>query len=130
MFEAGSDFDAKTEEEILTQDFKVFYSGDLAFGVAQVSAMGQSELDKVRARIEKKLVSMCGEKKIQMLYVMLTDIMEETTTLIYYGDGAESIAKEAFHVNPINHALMLHGVVSRKKQLIPALMKALTERTF
>jgi len=130
MFEAGSNFDNKTEDEILNQDFKIFYSGDIAFGVAQVSAMGQTELDKVRARVEKRLVSMCGEKKIQMLYVMLTDIMDETTTLIYYGDNAETIAKEAFKVSPSQGAFVLHGVVSRKKQFIPALMKALTERMF
>jgi len=130
MFEAGSNFDNKTEDEILNQDFKIFYSGDIAFGVAQVSAMGQTELDKVRARVEKRLVSMCGEKKIQMLYVMLTDIMDETTTLIYYGDNAETIAKEAFKVSPSQGAFVLHGVVSRKKQFIPALMKAMTERMF
>lgn len=130
MFEAGSNFDNKTEDEILNQDFKIFHSGDVAFGVAQVSAMGQTELDKVRTRVEKRLASMCGEKKVQMLYVMLTDIMDETTTLIYYGDNAETVAKEAFKVSPIENAFVLHGVVSRKKQFIPALMKALTERMF
>lgn len=130
MFEAGSNFDNKTEEEILNQDFKIFHSGDVVFGVAQVSAMGQPELDKVRTRVEKRIETMCGEKKIQILYVMLTDIMEETTTLIYYGEGAEGIAKEAFRVTPDNNAMVLHGVVSRKKQLIPAIMKALTERTY
>ena len=130
MFEAGSNFDSKTEDEILNQDFKIFYSGNIAFGVAQVSAMGQPELDKVRVRVQERLVSMCGEKKVQMLYVMLTDIMEETTTLIYYGDYAESVAREAFKVSPQGKAFVLHGVVSRKKQLIPALMKALTERMF
>ncbi len=130
MFEAGSDFDGKTEDEILNQDFKIFYSGDIAFGVSQVSAMSQSELDKVRTRIEKRLVSMCGEKKVQMLYVMLTDIMNETTTLIYYGEDAESIAKEAFQCEPENRSLILKGVVSRKKQLIPALINVLTERIY
>lgn len=130
MFEAGSNFESKTEDEILNQDFKIFYSGDVAFGVAQVSAMGQPELDKVRARIEKRIPSMCGEKKVQMLYIMLTDIMDETTTLIYYGENAENIAKDAFKVTPQDNALVLHGVVSRKKQLIPALMKAMTERMF
>ncbi|MBQ3030568.1 MAG: putative manganese-dependent inorganic diphosphatase [Agathobacter sp.] len=130
MFEAGSNFESKTEDEILNQDFKIFHSGDVAFGVAQISAMGQPELDKVRTRIEKRLVSMCGEKKVHMLYVMLTDIMNETTTLIYYGDNAESVAKEAFKVSSYDNAFVLHGVVSRKKQLIPALMKALTERLY
>lgn len=130
MFEAGSDFDTKSEDEILTQDFKIFYSGDVAFGVAQVSAMGQPELDKVRARVEKKLPTMCLEKNVQMLYVMLTDIMEEKTTLIYCGNDAEVIAKEAFNCESEGNAIMLKGVVSRKKQLIPALMNALTERMF
>lgn len=130
MFEAGSDFDNKTEEEILNQDFKIFYMSDLSFGVSQVSAMGQPALDRVRERVEKKLAAMCGEKGVQMMYVMLTDIMTEKTTLIYYGNGAESIAKEAFNTKVINGALELEGIVSRKKQLIPALMNALYERMF
>lgn len=130
MFEAGSDFDEKTEEEILNQDFKIFRSGDVSFGVAQVSAMSQSELEKVRTRIESRLASMCGEKKVQMLYVMLTNIMKEKSTLIYYGEDAEGIAREAFHCEPENNSLVLKGVVSRKKQLIPALMNTLTERIY
>lgn len=130
MFEAGSDFDGKTEDEILNQDFKIFYSGDISFGVSQVCAMSQPELQKVRARVEKKLAAMCGEKKVDMIYVMLTDIMNESTTLIYYGDDAEGIAKEAFDTAPEDGSLVLKGVVSRKKQLIPALINALTERMF
>lgn len=130
MFEAGSDFDTKTEEEILNQDFKIFHSGDMSFGVSQVSAMGQSELDKVRARVEQKLTAMRLEKKVDMLYVMLTDIMNETTTLIYDGANAESIAKEAYKSASVDNAFVLKGVVSRKKQLIPALMNAFTERMF
>ena len=49
---------------------------------------------------------------------------------IYYGDNAENIAKEAFKVAPQGNAFLLRDVVSRKKQLIPSLMKALTERMF
>ena len=128
MFEAGCDFEEKTEEEILNQDFKIFHSGDISFGVSQVSAMGQAELDKVRTRIEKKLAAMCGEKRVQMLYVMLTDIMLEKTTLICYGEHAKSIAKEAFRCEPEENAFVLEGIVSRKKQLIPALMNAIAER--
>lgn len=76
MFEAGSDFDGKTEDEILNQDFKIFHSGDLSFGVAQVSAMTQSELDKVRAKVEKRLVSMCIEKKVQMIPSLMSALTE------------------------------------------------------
>lgn len=128
MFEAGSDFEHKTEEEILNQDFKIFHSGDISFGVAQVSAMSQIELDKVKARIDKKLPTICTEKRIDMLFVMLTDIMEESTTLVYCGDDADELVQAAFESEKTDdNSVMVAGMVSRKKQLIPALMKTLAE---
>ena len=63
MFQAGSNFDNKTEEEILNQDFKIFHAEDVSFGVAQISAMGRTELDKVQERIEPKLEQMMGENR-------------------------------------------------------------------
>lgn len=129
MFEAGSDFEMKTEEEILNQDFKIFHFNDFAFGVAQVSAMGQSELDKVHARIENLLPTMQLEKKVDMILVMLTDIMTESSTLVYCGEDAEELLKEAFVYSAEDYnSIVVDGMVSRKKQLIPALMKKLTER--
>lgn len=127
MFEAGSDFDNKTEEEILNQDFKIFYSGDIKFGVAQVSAMSRVELDKVQTRIEPYLTQMMLEKKVDMLFVMLTDILEESTQLVFAGEEAKSLITDAFGA-PQENGILLKGVVSRKKQMIPALMNALAER--
>lgn len=128
MFEAGSDFSNKTEEEILNQDFKIFHSGNLDFGVAQVSAMGKIELDKVQKRIEPHLVRLLGEKKIDMIFVMLTDILNESTTLVFEGDGASSIVRDSFGVTPHDNCASLKGIVSRKKQFIPPLMNTLSER--
>lgn len=128
MFQAGSNFDNKTEEEILNQDFKIFHSGDISFGVAQISAMGRAELDKVQMRIEPKLEQMMGEKQIQMIFVMLTDILNESTYLIYRGLDAAQVVAEAYNREPSEEGTMLENVVSRKKQLIPALINALAER--
>ena len=128
MFEAGSDFSSKTEEEILNQDFKIFHSGDIDFGVAQVSAMGRVELDKVQKRITPHLPRLMGEKKIDMIFVMLTDILNESTVLVYEGDGATSLVKDAFGVSTQNHSAELKGIVSRKKQFIPPLMNTLSEK--
>ncbi len=129
MFEAGSDFENKTEEEILNQDFKTFYFGDVSFGVAQVNAMGQSELDKVQIRIEKVLPMMMLEKKVDFILTMLTDIIEESSTLVFFGENAKDIVEAAFTCKSIDdcHATV-QGLVSRKKQLIPGIMKILTER--
>ena len=128
MFEAGSDFSNKTEKEILNQDFKIFHSGDTDFGVSQISAMSRQELDKVEERIRPEMELMLGEKKLDMMFVMLTDIFNESTYLIYNGDGASSLAAEAFGCAESEDGLTLKGVVSRKKQLIPALINTLAER--
>ena len=128
MFQAGSNFDNKTEEEILNQDFKIFHAEDVSFGVAQISAMGRTELDKVQERIEPKLEQMMGEKQIQMIFVMLTDILNESTYLIYRGADASQLVAAAYNCEPSNQGIMLENVVSRKKQLIPALINTLAER--
>lgn len=128
MFEAGSNFDNKTEEEILNQDFKIFNSGDYTFGVAQVSAMGRAELDKVQKRVTPKLVKMMGEKRLDMIFVMLTDILNESTYLIYAGSSAAQIVANAYNTKQSTVGTMLEGVVSRKKQLIPALIHAMAEQ--
>lgn len=128
MFEAGSDFSNKTEEEILNQDFKIFYAGDVSFGVAQISAMARPELDKVQKRIEPKLERMMVEKQIQMIFVMLTDILNESTFLVYRGAEAAQVAASAYNCEVSEKGLMLKGVVSRKKQLIPVLINTLAER--
>lgn len=128
MFEAGSDYDTKTEDEILNQDFKLFHSGKVDFGVAQVSAMSRQELDKVKARIMPELGRMLGEKKLDMVFIMLTDILKESTDLICCGGESSQIAANAFNCAPCESGMMLKGVVSRKKQLIPALINAIAER--
>jgi manganese-dependent inorganic pyrophosphatase len=126
MFEAGSDFEHKTDEEILNQDFKIFHSGDVSFGVSQVSAMSRAELNRVQARVVPEIGQMLLEKKVDMLFVMLTDILEESTQLVFSGENAKTLVKAAFGA-PDEDGILLKGVVSRKKQLIPALMNALAE---
>lgn len=129
MFEAGSDFEHKTEDEILNQDFKIFHVGDLSLGVSQVSAMGQSELDKVHTRIKKVLPTMMLEKKVDFILVMLTDIMEESSTLVFCGENVKELVCNAFNSQVLDdNSVVVKGMVSRKKQLIPAIMKTLTER--
>ena len=70
------------------------------------------------------MVSECGRHGVTRVYFMLTNIIEESTELLYYGEGSEEMAKTAFNIKPENEAFYLKGIVSRKKQLIPALMEA------
>ena len=59
---------------------------------------------------------------MSMVFFMLTNIVEESTKLLCFGDGSERIVEKAFDVKVYKEAATLKGIVSRKKQLIPAIM--------
>ena len=125
MFKAGSNLKDKSPEEIFYQDYKKFIAeGDINFGVGQISSMDTDELAVIKERLVPFMFSECGRHGVTRVYFMLTNIIEESTELLYYGDGSEEMAKIAFHMDPVDGAFDLKGVVSRKKQLIPALMEA------
>ena len=125
MFKAGSNLKDKAPEEIFFQDYKKFIAeGDISFGVGQISSMDSDELAEIKERLIPFMVSECGRHGVTRVYFMLTNIIEESTELLYYGEGSEEMAKTAFHMDPVDGAFDLKGVVSRKKQLIPALMEA------
>lgn len=127
MFQAGSDFGSKTPEEIFYQDFKTFSQDGVEFGVGQLSAMTQEELEQVRDKLLPYLRDVLVERKIEMVFVMLTNIIEETTYLICAGEKADDLVEKAYHVHKEGDYHVLKGVVSRKKQLIPAIMIACEE---
>ena len=125
MFKAGSNLKDKSPEEIFYQDYKKFIAeGDISFGVGQISSMDADELKVIKERLLPFMVSECGRHGVSRVYFMLTDIMERSTELLFYGDGSQEMAENAFKMEPENGTFYLKGVVSRKKQLIPALMEA------
>ena len=128
MFKAGSDFKNKTVEEIFYSDFKIFHTDGMDFGVSQISAMSREQLDKVAEKLRPFLKSVLGEKRIDMVYVMLTDILDENSVVISEGKDAGKILAEAFEVEENEKGILLEGIISRKKQMIPTLMNAMAER--
>ena len=125
MFRAGSNLKDKSPEEIFYQDYKKFIAeGDICFGVGQISSMDSEELKEIKERLLPFMVSECGRHGVTRVYFMLTDIMTQSTELLFYGEGSREMAENAFKMEPENDAFYLKGVVSRKKQLIPPLMEA------
>jgi len=125
MFKAGSNLKDKSPEEIFYQDYKKFIAeGNITFGVGQISSMDTEELKMIKERLIPFMVSEYGRHGVTRVYFMLTNIIEESTELLFYGDGSEEMAKMAFDIEPKEGTFILKGVVSRKKQLIPSLMEA------
>lgn len=128
MFRAGSDFKNKTTEEIFYQDFKIFHTEDCDFGVAQISAMSGEELEQIGEQLRPFLPQVLGGKRLNMVYVMLTDILEESSKIIFAGEDAGKILAHAFKKQEDADGILLDGIISRKKQMIPTLMNEMSER--
>ena len=130
MFAAGSNLRGKSDEEIFYQDFKRFSAGKISFGVAQISSLNADELAGLKERMVPYLKQAREEHKVDMLFFMLTNILTESTELLCDGNGAELLIRGAFHMDTADGKASsdgfvdLPGVVSRKKQLIPAIMIA------
>ncbi|MBQ7372493.1 MAG: putative manganese-dependent inorganic diphosphatase [Blautia sp.] len=125
MFKAGSNLKDKMPEEIFYQDYKKFIAeGGLTFGVGQISSMDEEELMEIKDKLSSFLESEMVRHGVSRIFFMLTNILDESTHLIYCGNGSEDMVRTAFGVEPKDGAFYLKGVVSRKKQLIPALMEA------
>ncbi len=127
MFQAGSDLSAKSPEEIFYQDFKKFVLGDVAMGVGQINSMTETELEAIKDKMIPYLQKALADHEVGMIYFMLTNIMEESTELLYAGNGARELAVEAFSLPADTEQIILEHTVSRKKQVIPAIMIALQE---
>ncbi|MBR6756032.1 MAG: putative manganese-dependent inorganic diphosphatase [Peptococcaceae bacterium] len=124
MFAAGSNLAEKTEKEIFYLDFKKFTAGNTTYGVGQVTSMNADELAALKGRMEKYMQDTFAEHEADMLFFMLTDILEEGSELLCVGEGAVETAKAAFHPESTDR-VYLPGAVSRKKQIIPQLTEVL-----
>ena len=128
MFEAGEKLDGKTAEEVFLQDFKVFMCGDIRFGVAQGSYMTRKNLLAAEALLAPYLEEARNKQNVEDLYMLLTDVPKEESVVISTGRYASEVLAEGFDTKPAEDgSWTLPGVVSRKKQFIPALMTAYQE---
>lgn len=129
MFSAGSNLRGKSNEEIFYQDFKLFNSGKISYGVGQISSLNADELTELKDRLLPFLKKPHEEHGVDMIFFMLTNILTKSTSLLCEGEGAEDLIRLAFHMENAGddaeaNVVELPGVVSRKKQLIPSIMIA------
>ena len=137
MFAAASKLRGKSDAEIFYQDFKRFTVGKKTFGVGQITSLDAAELSQLRERMLAFMQKTVESEQVDMLFFMLTNILTESTTLLCVGPGAEQMVLNAFALPGSevqteddaegDHIVVLPGVVSRKKQLVPNLMVAMEQ---
>ena len=125
MFDAGADLTGRTADEVFNSDFKVFSRGNVRFGVGQGSFMTEASRKAAEALVGPYLEDGAKINELPMVFYLFTDVKTQTSDMLYWGAAAEEIAAKAFNVTPEDGIAVLKGVVSRKKQVIPALMTTL-----
>ena len=89
--------------------------------------MNSDELKEIKERLIPYIRTAMESDSFDMVFLMLTDILNESSELIFYGSNAENLIENAFGVVCEDSSALLPGIVSRKKQLIPAIMESLQQ---
>ena len=127
MFHAGSNLGGKTADEILHQDFKKFTVDDMTIGIGQINSMSSEELTEIKNKIMPELKAVAEGDSLDMLFFMLTNIIEESSEIVFAGSKALHTLNSAFGLSAEGDSVTLPGVVSRKKQLLPSIVETIQQ---
>lgn len=120
MFEAGSILEGKTATEIFYQDFKDFMIGKNKIGIAQINTINYDEFEKMKSETLNYMEKTLKERSYDILLLLVTNVIDKASKCYFTGDGAHDIIVKSFNTTVKNKSCYLEGVVSRKKQIIPA----------
>ena len=118
LFSVGKSTD-KPAAELLQTDFKEFHIGGHPLGISQVTCLNTGDVLQRLPELLEAMRRLGEERGYDMVMLMLTDVLREGTELIFHGDP--DVIRNAFGVDVQDHHVFLPHVVSRKKQIVPAL---------
>ena len=126
MFRAGANLEKKTADEIIRQDFKRFSIGEKTIGIGQINAMDTKELRSIREKVLPEFEKMREKTGLDMIFFLLTDIIGENSEVLFDGKDSDWVIQNAFTGVPEDDkTAMLPGIVSRKKQFLPAVLEVM-----
>jgi manganese-dependent inorganic pyrophosphatase len=122
MFERSSDVSHVPAAELVTRDSKEYeVDGNRSLSVAQIESVGgavNERQDELLDAIEQER----AERGDELFALMLTDILAGDTVLL--SSGGDALVERAFGKRPVDGVVELPGVLSRKKQVAPELLRA------
>ncbi|MGN1030236.1 MAG: putative manganese-dependent inorganic diphosphatase, partial [Butyricicoccaceae bacterium] len=127
MFNAGSQLGDRSPDEIFHMDYKCYNTKIRSLAVAQITSVSPSELAQLKDKMIPYLKKLLPNSGLDMLFLMLTNIIGESTELLFVGKDTQEIVRSAFHTDCEENSVTLPGVVSRKKQMMSPLITAIDE---
>lgn len=126
MFKAGTSLVGKTVDEIFNQDFKKFSFENLQVGVAQVNSMDIEGFLPYKKDMLDYMNKFAEDNNLEFTLLLLTDIINANSE-IFVGGPRPELVEKAFNVQLTECQGTLVGVISRKKQVVPAITAVMSE---
>ena len=124
MFKAGTSLEGLTKEEVIKSDFKSFPIGDEKMAIGQVFTLDVDRIfDELDTYIEK-LEEINNKEGYKFIIIAITDILKNGSYLIFT-ENAKSVLESIYKLDDIKQGYYVDGLVSRKKQILPAILSEL-----
>ena len=124
MLKAGTALGDKSEAELLNMDMKIFEIDGTKIGVAQVNTVNEAEVLERKEKLLAEIDNIIAKEGLKFFMLAITNILTNDSAALISGDGNDVVEK-AFGEKVDSNLVTLKGVVSRKKQIIPPLTKAI-----
>lgn len=125
LLSSGAGLGTRPVEEILNTDIKFYEAGGARLGIAQVEVTNYSEIANRLEDLREGLLALLEHEKLELALLMITDVVRGNSRLLVAGQPRFT---SALHYSRLDKDMMdAPGVVSRKKQLLPAVLSALQQ---
>ena len=121
MFAAKSDVSSYSDSELLRMDSKAYEVDGINFRVSVLETTSPSTVLSRKAGLMEDMGAVAEEDGVDQVLFFLIDILQEEAILFVPNDLVRRVAEKSFGVTADGDLVSLPGVVSRKKQIIPAL---------
>ncbi len=121
MFAAKSDVSAFSEAELLRMDSKEYEVEDKKFRVSVLETTAPDVvLDRKKALMDA-MPAVAKEDGVDQVLLFVVDILSEEATLLIPNDLTKTLAEKSFDAKVSGDSVVLPGIMSRKKQIVPNL---------
>ncbi|MEO0678600.1 MAG: DHHA2 domain-containing protein, partial [Pseudomonadota bacterium] len=121
MFEAKSDVSAFSDAELLRMDSKEYEVGGTKFRVSVLETTAPKIVLDRKASLMESMTSVASEDGVDQVLLFVVDILNEEATMLIPNDLTKTVAEKSFGASVAGDTVVLPGVMSRKKQIIPNL---------
>lgn len=123
MLKEASSIKGLSVKELIYQDFKTYSVNDKNYGIAVITTMDFDEIEKDMNKYIDELNEM-SNGSFKAVLIFITDILKKGSYILY-NEASGTLLKNAFNLNNVYEGIFIEGLMSRKKQILPAILKVL-----